>query len=331
MARKERIHIPGALYHVIMRGNDRRDIFGDNKDRFRFYGILDHAFQLFHFEIHAFCLMTNHFHLEIQVADTPLSKLIQNVAQRYTQWFNWRYHKSGHLFQGRYKAVMIESDEYLVELAAYMHLNPVRAKITDHPEKYRWSSHRAFLGKESHGWLETGFILSQFSSDSNRALALFSDFVSTHLQLGRMKEFHGEKNRDSRIFGDDNFVNMVLHETELEQIQKPDLLAVIAAIEDIYGLPSEPMLRTRSRDRLSCEARVLAAWATLQLSSATLTDLARICQRDVATLSYAARRAEALGKKNPIFLAKIQLITLKLTISLPLPPLLLPPEISPPA
>ena len=316
MARKERIHIPGALYHVIMRGNDRRDIFGDNKDRFRFYGILDHAFQRFHFKIHAFCLMTNHFHLEIEVGHAPLSKIIQNVAQRYTQWFNWRYHKSGHLFQGRYQAVMIEADEYLMELAAYIHLNPIRAKITDRPEKYRWSSHRSFLGKESHCWLDTGFILSQFSSDSNHARSLFADFVNSHLDQGRLKEFHGEKNPDSRIFGDDFFVNEVLQETEPELIKKPDLHAVIAAIGSVYSLPSRPLLTTRSRDRLSCEARVLAAWATLELSGATLTDLANFCQRDVATLSYAARRAEALRKKDPSFEAKIQLITQQLTTGL---------------
>ena len=104
-----------------------------------------------------------------------------------------------------------------------------------------------------------------------------------------------------------------LPETEQEQIRKSDLQAVIAAIESIYSLPSEPFLRTRSRDQLSCEARALAAWAILELSSATLTDLATFCQRDVATLSYAAKRAEVLGKKNPSFSAKIQLITQILT------------------
>jgi putative transposase len=102
MARKERIHIPGAFYHVMLRGNDRRDIFADDKDRFRFYSILDHAVMRYTFKIHAFCLMTNHLHLELQVGAVPLSKIIQNIAQRYTQWFNWRHHKSGHLFQSHY-------------------------------------------------------------------------------------------------------------------------------------------------------------------------------------------------------------------------------------
>jgi putative transposase len=308
MARKERIHIPGALYHVLLRGNDRREIFGDDKDRFRFYGILNLASQPYPFKIHAFCLMTNHIHLEIQVSDIPMSKIIQSVAQRYTQWFNWRHHKVGHLFQGRYKAIMIDADEYLLELAAYIHLNPVRAHMVDRPEKYRWSSHRAFLGKETLPWLETGFILSLFSSTPNRARSHFSDFVNGRSGQGRIKEFHGEKTPDSRIFGDEFFVSDVLHETEHDLVPKLDLDAVIAVVEKVYSKTAEELLKTRSSNRLSCEARALAAWATKEYSDATLTDLAEFCRRDVATISYAARRAETLIKKDPaVYAKKLQL------------------------
>jgi putative transposase len=299
MARKERIHIPGAVYHVIIRGNDRRDIFGDDKDRFRFYGILDHSFQRFPFKIHAFCLMTNHVHLEIQVGDAPLPKIMQNVAQRYTQWFNWRYHKTGHVFQGRYKAIMVDADEYLLELAAYIHLNPVRARLTDRPEKYKWSSHRAFLGREILPWLETGFILSQFSSNLKNARSLFSDFVTGGLDQGRRKEFHGEKNIDNRVFGDEVFVATVLEDTQEAPLQKPDLQAIVAAIEKIYGARAENLLTTASRDNLSFEARALAAWATLELSSATLTELARFCKRHESTMTCAVRRIEALKQHRP--------------------------------
>jgi putative transposase len=313
MARKERIHIPGAIYHVMLRGNDRRDIFGDDKDRFRFYGILNLVSQRYPFKIHAFCLMTNHIHMEIQVADIPLAKTIQSIAQRYTQWFNWRYHKVGHLFQGRYKAVMIDADEYLLELAAYLHLNPVRAHLVERPEKYRWSSHRAFLGKENLPWLETDFILSQFSSTLKQARSLFSDFVNRRIEQGRMKEFHGEKNPDSRIFGDEFFVSDVLHETEHDLLPKPGLDAVIAAIEKVYGKPAEELLKTHSSNRLSCEARSLAAWATNELSGATLTDLAQFCRRDVATLCHAARRAETLSEIDQAVYAKKRLLEEELT------------------
>lgn len=177
MARKGRIHIPEAVYHVILRGNNRQDIFADDKDRFRFYSIIDIARQRFTFKIHAFCLMTSHFHLELQVADVPLPKIMQCIAQRYVQWFNWRHHKTGHLFERRYKAILVDTDEYLKELAAYIHLNPVRSRIVKTPEKYKWSSHQAYLRKMTLPWLETDFILSMFSPDPKRAQASFKEFV----------------------------------------------------------------------------------------------------------------------------------------------------------
>ena len=107
MPRKPRIHAEGAVYHVILRGNARQEIFSDDRDRFRFYDILHKSYERFRYRIVAFCLMSNHIHLAVQVGEVPLSRIIQNVAQRYTQWFNWRHQKCGHLFQGRYKAIMV--------------------------------------------------------------------------------------------------------------------------------------------------------------------------------------------------------------------------------
>jgi putative transposase len=306
MARKERINIPGAVYHVILRGNDRRDIFADNKDRYRLYSILDHTFQRFEFKIHAFCLMSNHLHFEIQVSDTPLPTIMQCIAQRYTQWFNWRHHKSGHLFQGRYKAIMVDVDDYLMELAAYIHLNPVRARLTAHPEKYRWSSHRAYLGKESLPWLETGFILSTFSSNPGKARSMFRDFVNGHIGQERSKEFHGEKNPDNRILGDEYFVLGVLEETEDTHLVKPDLQSVLRAIETVFGPEAHQLLTTGQRDRRSFEARALAAWSTINLSNATLTELGKYCGRDESTMSCAIRRIEVQKSSSPHILAKME-------------------------
>ena len=129
MARKARIHYPGALYHVILRGNARQDIFIDDGDRYRFYLLMQEGIARYRHSIHAFCLMTNHLHLLIQVADIPLSRIMQNLSFRYTRWSNGRQWQSGHLFQGRYKAVLVNGDEYLLELVRYLHLNPVRAGL----------------------------------------------------------------------------------------------------------------------------------------------------------------------------------------------------------
>jgi REP element-mobilizing transposase RayT len=163
MARKPRVHYPGALYHAILRGNSGQTIFFDDNDRTRFYLLIQEGVERFGHRIHAFCLMTNHVHLAIQIADISLSRILQNLSFRYTRWVNWRQGKTGHLFQGRYKAVLIDADTYLQELTRYIHLNPVRAGMVRETEKYPWSSYRAYLGLETIPWLSTDWVLSQFS------------------------------------------------------------------------------------------------------------------------------------------------------------------------
>jgi REP element-mobilizing transposase RayT len=305
MARKPRIHAPAATYHVILRGNARQDIFSDDKDRYHFYEILQKSYERFRFRVHAFCLMTSHIHLEIQVGEIPLSRIMQNIALRYTQWFNWRHKKTGHVFQGRYKAVMVDADEYLLELAAYIHLNPVRARMADHPEDHRWSSHRAYLGKENLSWLETSCVLSRFSTNVSKARTLFAGFVGERVKDGRRDGFHGEKTADSRIFGDDRFVDVVLAEAESLPDRKPDVNAVVAAVKRLYGL-SDYRLGSRGREREICEARGLAAWATLEISSGKLTELANLLGRDPSTLTCAVRRIEKRREKDPSLVDKME-------------------------
>ena len=139
------LHYPGALYHAILRGNSGQTIFFDDNDRTRFYLLIQEGVERFGHRIHAFCLMTNHVHLAIQIADNSLSRILQNLSFRYTRWVNWRQGKTGHLFQGRYKAVLIDADTYLQELTRYIHLNPVRAGMVRETYKYPWSSYRAYL------------------------------------------------------------------------------------------------------------------------------------------------------------------------------------------
>ena len=305
MARKPRIHAPEAIYHVILRGNARQEIFADDKDRYRFYEILQKSCERYHHRIHAFCLMSNHCHLEIQVAEIPLSRIMQNISQRYTQWYNWRHNKSGHVFQGRYKAVMVEADSYLLELAAYIHLNPIRAHVTDRPENYRWSSHRAYLGKENLSWLETGFILSQLSDKVGKARSAFAKFVGDRMAEGHRAELHGSKKPDSRIIGDESFVAQALASAENAPEQKPDVTAVVAAIKKMYGI-NDDSLRSQGRVRMVSEARGLAAWATLELSSGKLTELAPLLGRDPSTLTCAVRRMEQLREKDPLIDEKME-------------------------
>src|SRR5262245_7457233 len=124
MPRKPRLHYHGAVYHVILRGNAKQDIFFDAEDRRRFLSFLEDCIERFGFRVHGYCLMTNHIHLALQVGEVPLSRIMQNLTLRYTKWVNWRQDRIGHLFHGRYKAVMVEADNYLAQLVVYLHLNP---------------------------------------------------------------------------------------------------------------------------------------------------------------------------------------------------------------
>ena len=177
MARKTRIHYPGAVYHVMQRGNGGQTIFFSEEDRCRFLLLFQEATERFHCKVHAFCLLDNHLHLAIQVADVPLSKIMQNLSFRYTSWVNKKQRRAGHLFQGRYKAVLVEKDSYLLELVRYIHLNPVRAGIVGGPADYPWSGHRAYMGEEKIPWLTTEWVLEQFGEDLGTARRCYGQFV----------------------------------------------------------------------------------------------------------------------------------------------------------
>jgi hypothetical protein len=200
---------------------------------------------------------------------------------------------------------MVDADGYLLVLVAYIHLNPVRAHISDQPENYRWSSHRAYLGKESLSWLETGSILSQFSKNIRKAHAMFAGFVGERVAEGRREEFHGEKNIDSRIFGDVSFVNVVLAKMDSVPEQKPDVEAVVTAVKKLYDI-ADDRLRTQGQERVASEARGLAAWATLELSDGKLTELAKYVGRAPSTLTCAVRRLEKRRETDSMLAEKME-------------------------
>src|SRR5664279_2859353 len=140
MARPLRIEYPGAFYHVTSRGNEQKDIFRSRKDREKFLGYLESAKERYGAVIHAFCLMNNHYHLLLETPSGNLSQIMRHINGAYTTYFNVKRKRAGHLFQGRYKAILVEADEYAKELSRYIHLNPVRVGIVANPEEYRWSS-----------------------------------------------------------------------------------------------------------------------------------------------------------------------------------------------
>jgi putative transposase len=303
MPRKPRIHYEGAFYHVILRGNAKQDIFSDAKDRHRFLEFVQDAVERFGFRLHGYCLMTNHIHLAIQVGGIPLSRIMQNLSLRYTKWVNWRKDSIGHVFQGRYKSVMIEADNYLAQLVAYLHLNPVRAGMVKVPEEYPWSSHRAYIGLEQAPWLTTQFVLSQFSKRENKASPAFRDFVGERCNEGHRPEFHGATTVDSRVFGDDDFVEEALR-NEPSAMATATMDDVLDAVTKLYGLTFEELVSPGQGIRIS-QARALAAWGVFTLSSATLTELARKFGRDVSSLSSAIKRLVERSNRDEVISAKM--------------------------
>lgn len=166
MARQLRIEYEGALYHVIARGNEQKKIYSTDKDKERFLGYIQRAHERFGVKIHAYCLMSNHYHLLIETPQANLSRSMQCINSGYTIYYNLKQKRVGHLFQGRYKAILVEKDVYLQELSRYIHLNPVRKKIVKRPEEYKWSSYQYYLSrnKKIPEYMETKAILEHFKN-----------------------------------------------------------------------------------------------------------------------------------------------------------------------
>jgi REP element-mobilizing transposase RayT len=178
MARPLRIEFPGALYHVISRGLEKRKIFDSTEDKEAFLKLLSKLHARYNFLIYAYCIMNNHYHLLVETLDGNLSQGIQNLNGPYAQMFNKKLPRSGPLFQGRYKAILVEKESYLLELSRYIVLNPVRANLVENPSDYTWSSYIDTIGlRDSQNFLATDFILSLFSRNVAIARREYRDFV----------------------------------------------------------------------------------------------------------------------------------------------------------
>ena len=172
MARKPRLELEGGLYHVITRGNDRQDIFHSSEDHRKFLSLLAAQKQLTSFFLYAYCLMTNHVHLLIERQAETVGKIMQRVLTGYSQYYNRKYKHVGHVFQGRHKSILCQSEVYLAELVRYIHLNPVRAKMVAVAEDYPYSSQRAYLNREPNGIVDVDPVLRHFGpvkADRSRA------------------------------------------------------------------------------------------------------------------------------------------------------------------
>ena len=179
MARPLRVEFDGALYHITSRGNAAQNIFLDDKDRFRFLDVLRAVVDRFGWLCHAYCLMSNHYHLLAETPHSNLSRGMRHLNGVYTQAVNHRHKRSGHVFQGRFKAILVERESHLLQVARYVVLNPVRAQMVKHARQWGWSSYRATAGEiASPDFLTTEWLLAQFHDRRDRACLAYRRFVA---------------------------------------------------------------------------------------------------------------------------------------------------------
>jgi len=237
MSRSLRISYPGAFYHITSRGNEQKAVFKSSRDRGKFLEYLESAVKRYDAIIHTYCLMDNHYHLLLETPSGNLSRIMAHINGAYTNYFNTKRERAGHLFQGRYKAILVEADEYAQELSRYIHLNPVRAKIVQLPEEYEWTSYGYYIGKKkAPEWLRMDFILGYFGKKLSEAQKGYKIFVS--IMIDKQYENPLKDVTSSTILGTQGFIGFIKEKYLSDQKEDKGLpalkaLARKATIEDI--------------------------------------------------------------------------------------------------
>jgi putative transposase len=300
MARRPRIHFPGALYHVITRGNRRQGIFIDEKDVKKFLAFLAEYKWRHPFRLYAYALMKNHLHLLVEVEEIPLSRIMQSFLFRYTRYFNRRYGEEGHLFQGRYKAIVCDKDAYLLELVRYIHLNPVRAKIVKKPEEYLWTGHLSYLGRGGDDLIDEGFVLDQFSGDKSLARRRYRQFVWEGIPGGHQEKYY--KVKDQRYLGEDSFINQIEAERSKPEgwVYEVPLKAISQEVSRVTGI-REDRLYSATRDREGARGRGLVAYLAKRVSDYMVKEIADHFKRSPVTIGEAIIKVEDLLRKDKTF------------------------------
>ncbi len=269
------------MYHLTSRGNARQDIFLDDTDRETFLEVLAHVIERYRWVCHAYCIMGNHYHLLIETPTANLSRGMQLLNGMYTQAFNRCHGRVGHVLQGRFKSILVEKDSHLLELARYVVLNPVRAKMVRHPRQYRWSSYRAIAGEvESPGFLTVEWILSQFDRNPKRAKLAYQRFVKQGQGVSVWDDVKG-----GILLGTESFVErmkpLVKEKGVDTEISKRQRFAGRRSLEDLFA--------DVEADRTVRDERIHEA---VMVDGYTLTTLQKHLGLHPSTLSRIVKRVE---------------------------------------
>jgi REP element-mobilizing transposase RayT len=296
MPRQTRIDAPGALHHIIVRGIERKKIFKDDADRDKFLERLGGILVDTKTPCLAWALIPNHFHLLLRTGATPISSVMRRLLTGYAIYFNRRHRRSGHLFQNRYKSILCQEDAYLMELVRYIHLNPLRAKLTsdfDELQAYPYGGHSAIMGKVKREWQNVDLVLALFGSITPSARTAYRQYVQDGISLGRrndltggglirsqggwaavkvLREAKAYQKGDERILGDGDFVEEVLRKSE-EKLEKTfrlkvqgfDFDKVLKRVAGLLGVNGAEMLAGGKKRQIVLARSLLCYWATGEL------------------------------------------------------------------
>jgi len=263
MARPLRIEYEGAIYHVTARGNERAKIFFSKKDYEKFKEYIAAGRNRFGLILHAYVLMTNHYHLIVETPEKNLNKIMHFINGSYTTYLNIKRKRTGHLFQGRYKAILVDKESYLLELSRYLHLNPVRANMSRKPEEYLHSSYRSYVTASPESIVSPDTVLGMLSAKRNEAARRYRDFVESAMgeeSVNPLRKVYG-----GVILGSRQFIRDALERIKFERVKSSEvsyrkamrsalgLEEIISACCEHFGVTREEMTRNRrSESRKAC-------------------------------------------------------------------------------
>jgi len=243
--------------------------------------------------------MPNHVHLLIEIGSTPLSKVMQGLQFTYTQYFNRKHKTVGHLFQGRYKAILCDKEVYLVELVRYIHLNPVRAKLVKRPEDYRWGSYPVYLGNRKEPMVTTDFVLEHFGRNRTLAVRAFHRFVMEEVREGSRQDLYDVKLQT--ILGSDDFVEKLPVRSQEEKVHyQVPLAEIVQSVCRSLKLEEEELKR-RDRGRRAAEARHRIGYIARELAGLTYGRVARRFERETISFSIGVRRIAERMRRDEEF------------------------------
>lgn len=297
MARQLRLEFEGALYHVTARGNASQAIFLDDHDRARFLDLLAREIAQQQWHCYAYCLMENHYHLLLETPEPNLSRGMRRLNAVYTQGFNRRHERVGHVLQGRYKSLLVDKDSYLLELCRYIVLNPVRGKCVARPEAWPWSSYLATAGeRQAPSWLLVRDVLGLFDGKERIAQRAYRAFV----QEGVTTPTPWTQVRGQIFLGDEEFLRRMTglvqgkHLINVPSAQtrpsRPTPAEVLQRVGKVYHIPIRAILRRRNREAYHC-----AAWLLRREANESLEGVARLFEVSASRVSHIQRAVERRG------------------------------------